>query len=33
MNDAVLRTVLSHGVGRLRPDPKNLEPLLALLPG
>ncbi len=33
MNDAVVRTVLSHGVGRLRPDPKNLEPLLALLPG
>ncbi|MDP2627398.1 MAG: 2-dehydropantoate 2-reductase, partial [Candidatus Rokubacteria bacterium] len=32
MNDAVVRTVLSHGVGRLRPDPKNLEPLLALLP-
>src|SRR3990172_6767074 len=32
MNDAVIRTVLSHGVGRLRPDPKNLEPLLAHLP-
>ena len=32
MNDAVVRVVLSHGVGRLRPDPKNLEPLLALLP-
>jgi len=32
MNDAVVRVVLSHGVGRLRPDPKNLDPLLSLLP-
>jgi 2-dehydropantoate 2-reductase len=33
INDAVVRAVLSHGVGRLKPDPKNLEPLSALLPG
>jgi 2-dehydropantoate 2-reductase len=31
-NDAVVRAVLSHGVGKLRPDPRNLEPLVAMLP-
>jgi 2-dehydropantoate 2-reductase len=31
-NDAIVRAVLAHGVGRLTPDPKNLEPLLAMLP-
>jgi hypothetical protein len=25
--------VRGHGVGKLRPDPKNLDPLLAMLPG
>ena len=32
VNDAVVATVRSHGVGTLKPDPKNLEPLLAALP-
>jgi ketopantoate reductase len=31
MNAAVVREVQRHGVGRLQPDPKNLEPLAALL--
>ncbi len=31
-NDAVVRVVQSHGVGRLRPDLKNLEPLVQMLP-
>ena len=31
-NDAVVAAIKSHGVGRLRPDPKNLEPLAKLLP-
>jgi 2-dehydropantoate 2-reductase len=31
-NDAVVRVVQSHGVGGLRPDPKNLEPLVQMLP-
>jgi 2-dehydropantoate 2-reductase len=31
-NEAVVREVHRHGVARLRPDPKNLEPLAALLP-
>jgi 2-dehydropantoate 2-reductase len=31
MNEAVVREVQRHGVGLLRPDPKNLEPLTALL--
>ncbi len=31
-NDAVVRLVLSHGVGKLRPDPTNLEPLANMLP-
>lgn len=32
-NEAVVAAVKSHGVGKLRPDPKNLEPLARLLPG
>ncbi len=32
-NDAVVEVVHSHGVGTLRPDPKNLDPLLRMLPG
>jgi 2-dehydropantoate 2-reductase len=32
MNEAVVREVKRHGVGTLTPDPKNLEPLAALLP-
>jgi 2-dehydropantoate 2-reductase len=31
-NDAIVAAVHAHGVGRLTPDPKNLAPLLALLP-
>jgi len=31
-NDAIVEAVHRHGVGTLRPDPKNLEPLLRLLP-
>jgi 2-dehydropantoate 2-reductase len=31
MNEAVVREVQRHGVGLLRPDPKNLEPLAARL--
>jgi 2-dehydropantoate 2-reductase len=31
-NDAIVELVRSHGVGRLRPDPKNLEPLVRMLP-
>jgi ketopantoate reductase len=31
-NDAVVELVHSHGVGLLRPDPKNLEPLIHMLP-
>ena len=31
-NQAVVDLYRKHGVGRLRPDPRNLEPLLALLP-
>jgi 2-dehydropantoate 2-reductase len=31
-NDAIVRVVLSHGVGKLRPDPRNLEPLARMLP-
>jgi 2-dehydropantoate 2-reductase len=31
MNAAVVQEVQRHGVGRLQPDPKNLEPLAALL--
>jgi 2-dehydropantoate 2-reductase len=32
INDAVVDVIHRHGVGTLRPDPKNLEPLLAVLP-
>lgn len=32
VNDAVVKLVTSFGVGKLKPDPKNLEPLLAILP-
>jgi 2-dehydropantoate 2-reductase len=32
VNDAVVATVRSHGVGTLKPDPKNLDPLLQALP-
>ena len=31
MNAAVVAEVQRHGVGRLQPDPRNLEPLSALL--
>ena len=31
-NEAVVREVHRHGVGTLKPDPKNLEPLAAMLP-
>jgi len=32
VNDAVVDLIRRHGVGTLRPDPRNLEPLLAVLP-
>ena len=32
VNDAVVAAVSSHGVGTLKPDPKNLDPLLQALP-
>jgi 2-dehydropantoate 2-reductase len=32
VNDAVVALIKSFGVGRLRPDPKNLKPLLDVLP-
>src|SRR6267142_1582113 len=32
VNDAVVAAVRQHGVGTLKPDPKNLEPLIASLP-
>ncbi len=31
-NDAVVALIKRHGVGTLRPDPKNLEPLARMLP-
>jgi hypothetical protein len=31
-NEAVVREVHRHGVGTLKPDPKNLEPLARMLP-
>jgi len=31
-NEAIVREVMRHGVGTLQPDPKNLEPIAALLP-
>jgi 2-dehydropantoate 2-reductase len=32
VNDAVVKTLLSYKVGALKPDPKNLEPIAAILP-
>ena len=32
VNDAVVKTVLSFKVGALKPDPRNLEPIAAVLP-
>ena len=32
VNEAVVREVKRHGVGTLTPDPKNLEPIAALVP-
>ncbi|HET7343278.1 MAG TPA: 2-dehydropantoate 2-reductase [Methylomirabilota bacterium] len=32
LNEAVVELYHRHGVGRLRPDPRNLEPLLKLVP-
>ena len=32
VNDAVVEAVRSYGVGKLKPDPKNLEPILKVLP-
>jgi 2-dehydropantoate 2-reductase len=32
VNDAVVKTVLSYKVGALKPDPKNLGPITAVLP-
>ncbi len=32
VNDAIVEAVRSHGVGKLKPDPKNLEPILKVLP-
>jgi 2-dehydropantoate 2-reductase len=31
-NEAVVRLIHAHGVGTLKPDPKNLEPLVRMLP-
>jgi hypothetical protein len=31
-NDAVVATVNQHGVGTLVPSPKNLDPLIQMLP-
>jgi 2-dehydropantoate 2-reductase len=31
-NDAVVEAFHAHGVGTLKPDPANLEPLIRLLP-
>jgi 2-dehydropantoate 2-reductase len=33
VNEAVVREVHRHRVGTLKPDPRHLDPLLALLPG
>ena len=30
-NDAIVELIRSHGVGTLKPDPKNLEPLVSML--
>jgi 2-dehydropantoate 2-reductase len=32
VNDAIVETVRSYGVGQLKPDPKNLAPILKVLP-
>jgi len=32
VNDAVVEAVRSYGVGKLKPDPKNLDPILKILP-
>ena len=32
-NDAIVELIKSSGVGKLTPDPKNLEPLVRMLPG
>ena len=32
INDAVVAAVKSFPVGQLKPDPKNLEPILKILP-
>jgi 2-dehydropantoate 2-reductase len=32
VNDAVVKTVLSYKVGALKPDPRNLEPITAVVP-
>jgi 2-dehydropantoate 2-reductase len=32
VNDAVVKTLLSYKVGALKPDPRNLEPIAAILP-
>ena len=31
-NEKAVELYHAHGVGKLRPDPANLEPLLAMLP-
>jgi 2-dehydropantoate 2-reductase len=31
-NDKAVELYRAYGVGKLRPDPKNLDPLLAMLP-
>ncbi|PYM16574.1 MAG: hypothetical protein DMD81_12105, partial [Candidatus Rokuibacteriota bacterium] len=31
-NDAIVEVIKSFGVGKLTPDPKNLEPLVRMLP-
>jgi 2-dehydropantoate 2-reductase len=31
-NDAIVELVHSHGVGTLRPDPRNLDPIVRMLP-
>ena len=31
-NDAIVELYRSYGVGTLKPDPKNLEPLVRMLP-
>ncbi len=32
VNDAIVEAVRGYGVGKLKPDPKNLEPILKVLP-